>query len=61
MNRLKLSIIKRVLMLDTEEELQKVEVNVLDAISRELANEDKEKEEFEKWKKQKEVAWVEYD
>ncbi len=56
MNRLKLSIIKRVLMLDTEEELQKVEVNVLDAISRELANEDKEKEEFEKWKKQKEVA-----
>ena len=59
MNRLKLSIIKRVLMLDTEKELQKVEVNVLDAISRELASEDKEKEEFEKWKKEKEVAWVE--
>tara|TARA_R100001594_G_scaffold63823_2_gene98199 strand:+ start:413 stop:583 length:171 start_codon:yes stop_codon:yes gene_type:complete len=56
MNRLKIAIIKRVLMLDTEEELQKVEVNVLDAISRELASEDKEKEEFEKWKKQKEVA-----
>ena len=56
MNRLKLSIIKRVLMLDTEKELQKVEVNVVDAISRELASEDKEKEEFEKWKKEKEVA-----
>ena len=59
MNRLKLSIIKRVLMLDTEEELQKIEVNVLDAISRELASEDKEKEEFKKWKKEREVAWVE--
>ena len=53
MNKLKIAIIKRILMLDTEEELRKIEVNVLDAISRELSEDDKEQEEFRKWKANK--------
>ena len=46
MNKLRIAIIKRVLMLDTEEELRKIEVNVLDAISNELSKDDKEQDEF---------------
>ena len=53
MNKLKIEIIKRVLMLDTEEELRKIDANVLDAISRELSEDDKEQEEFKKWKANK--------
>ena len=40
-------------MLDTEEELRKIEVNVLDAISNELSKDDKEQDEFRKWKENK--------
>ena len=53
MNKLKIEIIKRVLLLDTEEELRKIDANVLDAISRELSEDDKEQEEFKKWKANK--------
>ena len=53
---LKLEAIKKLLMLDTKDEVR----NVLDvigwqeAISRELENDDKEQEEFKKWKAEKE-------
>ena len=50
MSKLKVAIIKRVLMLDTEQELKKIECNVLDAISRECDLEEKKEQEFKKWK-----------
>ena len=37
-------------MLDTKEELKLVKENVSDAICREMDKEDKEQDEFKKWK-----------
>ena len=51
---LKIDIIKKVLMLDTTQELKNVLDVVGNAISRELDAEDKEQAEFKKWKEKKE-------
>ena len=50
MEKLKLEVIKKVLMLDTLAEVKSMRENVSDAISRECALEDKEQEQFKKWK-----------
>ena len=53
MEKLKLEIIRKILMLDTLEELETVKDNVSDAISREMDLEDQEEQEFKKWKANK--------
>ena len=53
MDKLKLEIMRKVLMLDTKAELEIVKENVSDAISREMDLEDNEQEEFKKWKAEK--------
>ena len=53
MSNLKIDIIKKVMMLDTRQELQNVLDVVGNSISRELDNEDKEQEEFKQWKSKK--------
>ena len=50
MENKKLEIIKRVLMLNTKTELDTISQNVMDSISRECDQDDKEQEEFKKWK-----------
>ena len=50
MEKLQLEIIKKVLMLNTMEEIKNMRENVCDAISRECDLDDKEQEEFKKWK-----------
>ena len=50
MDKLQLEIIKKVLMLSTKKELQIVRDNVCDSISRECDEDDREQEEFKKWK-----------
>ena len=53
MSNLKIDIIKKVMMLDTRQELQNVLDVVGNSISRELDNDDKEQEEFRQWKSKK--------
>jgi len=50
MENKKIEIIKRVLMLSTLNEVEKVNQNVIDAISRECDLEDQQEQEFKKWK-----------
>ena len=50
MEKLKLEVIKKILMLDTIKELQIVRDNVCDSISRECDQDDHDQEEFQKWK-----------
>jgi surface antigen len=50
MSNLKIDIIKKVMMLDTRQELQNVLDVVGNSISRELDNDDKDQAEFAKWK-----------
>ena len=50
MDKLKLEIIKKVLMLSTKTELDIIRDNVMDAISRECYQDDKDEQEFKKWK-----------
>jgi len=50
MEKLKLEIIRKVLMLDTTTELKNVREYVSDAISKECALEDQQEQEFKKWK-----------
>ena len=50
MDKLKIEIIKKVLMLSTMEEVKNLRENVCDAISRECDLDDQEQEEFQKWK-----------
>jgi len=50
MEKQKLDIIKKVLMLSTTDELDTVRDNVMDAISRECDLDDKEEQEFKQWK-----------
>ena len=53
MEKLKLEIIKRVLMLSTLDEVEKVNQNVIDAISRECDQDDKDEQEFKQWKEER--------
>ena len=53
MEKLKLEIIKKIMMLDTKAELLTMCENVSDAISREFDLEDQEEQEFKKWKAKK--------
>jgi len=50
MSNLKIDIIKKVMMLDTRQELQNVLDVVGNSISRELDNDEKDQKEFAKWK-----------
>ena len=50
---MKINIIKKVLMLDTKVELEKVLDFVGEAISRELDQDDQDQVEFKKWKEMK--------
>ena len=50
---MKINIIKKVLLLDSKAELQKVYSFVNDAICRELDNDDKERVEFKQWQEMK--------
>jgi hypothetical protein len=50
MEKLKLEIIKKVLMLSTSTQLDIVRDNVMDAISRECDQADKDEQEFKQWK-----------
>ena len=50
MEKQKLEVIKKVLMLDTLAEVKSMRENVSDAISRECDLDDKEQEQFKKWK-----------
>ena len=53
MENKKLEIIKRVLMLSTTTELDIVRDNVMDAISRECDQDDKDEQEFKQWKEER--------
>jgi Flp pilus assembly protein TadG len=53
MNTLKIDVIKKVLMLDTKQELQNVLDVVGNAISRELDQDDQNQKEFAEWKAKK--------
>ena len=52
--QMKVDIIKKVLMLDTKSEMQKVYDFLGECISRELDQDDKDQVEFKKWKAKKE-------
>ena len=56
MENLKIEIIKKVLMLSTRTQLDIVRDNVMDAISRECDQDDKDEQEFKKWKENKNVS-----
>jgi len=58
MDNLKIDIIKKVMMLDTRQELQSVLDVVGNSISRELDNDDKDQEAFAKWKAERNGADV---
>ena len=53
MEKQKIEIIKRVLMLNTTTELDIVRDNVMGAISRECDLDDKEEQEFKQWKEER--------
>ena len=55
MNNLKIDVIKKVLMLDTQKELKKVLDFVGVSISKELDNDEKDQKAFEQWKAEKEI------
>ena len=55
MNNLKIDVIKKVLMLDTQKELSKVLDFVGVSISKELDNDEKDQKAFEQWKAEKEI------
>ena len=53
MDKLQLEIIKKVLMLSTRTQLDIVRDNVMDAISRECDQDDKDEQEFKQWKEER--------
>jgi len=55
MDKQKIEIIKRVLMLSTLNEVEKVNQNVIDAISRECDQDDHDQELFTQWKEEKRI------
>ena len=58
MEKQKIEIIKRVLMLSTLDEVEKVNQNVIDAISRECDQDDHDQEMFTQWKEEKRLNGV---
>lgn len=56
MEKTKLDIIRKLMMITTNHELQDISEFVSNAISRECDEDDKAQEEFKKWKKEREVA-----
>ena len=52
MDKLKIEIIRKLFMLETMEEVRNIRENTSDAISRECDLDDKQQEEFKKWKEQ---------
>ena len=54
MEKNKLRLIKKVLMLDTQKEIDHVLEFVSDAISREVTQDELDKKTFEQWKKARE-------
>ena len=53
MQTLQLEIIKRLLTITTNKELQKINECVMNSITTELDEDDKEQEEFKKWKEER--------
>ena len=53
MQTLQIEIIKRLLMVSTHKELQKINDVVMNSITTELDEDDKEQEEFKKWKEER--------
>jgi len=58
MNNLKIEIIKKLMMLDTVEELNTIKERVINAISRECDADDKNQADFAKWKAERNGADV---
>ena len=58
LNQLRIDIIKKAMMLDTEKELSKIKLDISDAISRECDNDDQDQAEFAKWKAERNGADV---
>ena len=54
MKTLQIEIIKRLLMVSTHKELQKINECVMNSITTECDEDDKAQEEFKKWKKESE-------
>ena len=52
MEKLKLEIINKVLMLTSNKEIEDVKEYVQEAVYREIDEDDKQQKEFKKWKKQ---------
>ena len=52
MDKLKLEIINKLLMLTSNKEIENVKEYVQEAVYREIDEDDKQKEEFKKWKEQ---------
>ena len=50
MEKIKLEIIRKVLMLDTLKEVKNMRENICDAVSRDCDLEDQQEQEFKKWK-----------
>ena len=55
MNNLKVEVIKKLMMLDSKKELIKIQLDISDAISNELDNDEKDQKAFEQWKAEKEI------
>ena len=55
MDNLKVEVIKKLLMLDTNKDLIKASECISDGISNELADDEKNQEAFEQWKAEKEI------
>ena len=53
MEKQKLEIIRKIMMLDTLSEIKTVKEFISDAICREMDLDDKEQEDFKKWKAEK--------
>jgi len=52
MDKLKLEIINKLLMLTSNKEIEDLKEYVLQAVYREIDEDDKQQEEFKKWKEQ---------
>ena len=52
MDNLKVEVMKKVLLIDTEEELKKIKEFASDCIMREYDKDDEDRKAFKKWKEQ---------
>ena len=57
MEKLKLEIINKLLMLTSNKEIEDVREYVQNAVYREIDEDDKQQEQFKKWKESKNVKW----